>query len=168
MIPIGKIGKIGRTYGKDGELRVYPDDDYIPDLKKAKAIFAFIKGSKVPFVIEKITDKNEDLILKLKGLDSPEEVTILSNQELYLHQDEIFSEPSSNNSQYDGFGVYLNDSDAQIGVLLRIEEHPHQLIAILLSNDKEYMLPFHEDLILSLNTEDKTIKFDYNHSIMEI
>jgi len=168
LIPLGKIGKIGRTYGKDGELRVYPEDNYEPDLKKAKAIFAFIHGSKVPFMIEKITEKNDDLFLKLKDLNSPEKVNILTNQDLYLHQSEIFSESYSHSSQYDGFSVYLNDSIAQIGVLIRIEEHPHQLIAIIQAKEKEYMLPFHNDLILDISHESKFIKFDYNQSILEI
>ncbi len=167
MIELIHIGHSRKARGIEGSFRVYVEDNYIEDLKKARALFISIDGSEVPFIIESVTDQ-KSLLVKLEDIDNPEDVQPLLGNEISLHIDEV-SEKENLESQHPLTGYRVIDQDDQvIGVIEELIEYPDQLLAKLLIEQKEVLLPIHEDLIIDLNEDEQQIQITIAEGLLTL
>lgn len=169
MLELIHIGHSAKSRGINGKFKSRIENKFIPNLLVARALFINIDGSKVPFLIEAAEDQGH-VILKLDEIDTPEEVSHLLSRELYLDSREIAAELLVDEVQQHelvGFIVY-DQSKQEIGSIKEILEYPDQLLAKLDYQDKEVLLPIHEDLILDLDKEKKTIDLEIVEGLLDL
>ena len=156
------IGVIRRSHGYKGHAKVSIDDVYLDDLKRQKFIFLEIDGYKVPFKIEEFKDER-DQILKFKGCSSSEDISKYQLHSLFLLKEDItVDEKTSDYMSSQLVGYELHDINmGNIGRVVRIDEYPQQLMAIVQDSNKvESMIPLHEKLIIETSEELKIITMD--------
>ena len=154
-----EVGIIRRSHGYKGHGKISVDDSYLDDFKKQKFVFIEIDGYKVPFRIEEISE-DRDIIIKLAGCDSSEEMGRYQLSALHLLNEDIEvidSEPLSQPNKLISMAI-IDKSAGAIGSIIRVDDYPQQKMAIILDeNGKEVLIPLHDSLIDSISIEEQTI-----------
>jgi len=169
LITLRAIGHSLKAHGKDGFLKLSVHDQYIEDLLKARALFIDMDGSDVPFLIKEIKESNH-IFVKLDEIEDPQQASQLSSKEIYLHTDEITNlsdEVADQESELLNFKV-LDQNEVYKGLIINVIENPHQILVEVKNDDKSFMMPLHENLIIQLNPDQQTIQVDIPEGLDEI
>ncbi|MBK7474536.1 MAG: hypothetical protein IPN74_19405 [Haliscomenobacter sp.] len=167
-----EIGKTGRTHGTSGALKILINDRYLEDFVQSDLVFLEIKGKKIPFFIEEISEANA-LLVKLEEIDSPEDAHALCGKPAYLRKEDLLPDSvreSPSLQQYERFVGFLI-KDARLGPLGQIEsilELPQQYLAAITFQGKERLIPMHPQLILGVDQDLKEIHMELPEGILEM
>lgn len=150
------IGKIVNTHGLKGEVRILSSFKYKDRIFK-KGMKVYIGKDKRIEVINsyryhKIFDmitmngyNDINQILKYKGeyiFVNKEDIVLLKNE--YLDEDIV------------GLNVYVDDR--LLGRVNRIEKHSVNEILVVKNDEKNYLVPYNFDIILSIDLEKKEMR----------
>ncbi len=155
-----EIGSLGKTYGREGALKLRVEEYYLPYLAKACFVFVYLDGGFVPYLIDYLEFTHPPR-LKLEEFSSPEEALRLTAKPLALLRSDVpLAALPESNLQY----AFLQDYeliDAErgfLGFVAEVRKYPKQEIAVLdLGEQGEALIPLHEQLIVSLDRENKQI-----------
>ncbi|MEM6963740.1 MAG: ribosome maturation factor RimM [Bacteroidota bacterium] len=170
-IPVGFTRK---CHGVKGELKVQVEEEYLEDFLKSSTVFFFTKGKHLPYFVEKVRIGN-DTILKLEEVDSKESAQPLTSKEMYLQPHQILNDDDREIILEDElvFEKFVGHTiiDAALGDIGKIEAiiaYPQQEMAVILRDEKEVLIPLHEDLIQNIDEEKQCIYMDLPEGILEI
>ncbi len=169
MLELIPVGHSTKSRGVHGNFKANISKKFVPDVLKAKAIFIKLKGSKVPFLIESAEDHGH-LLMKLEEVDSPEAVSAYLSKELFLDADEISLENKSEAKETNvlvGYSI-IDQNDNVIGDIIEILEYPEQILAKLFYNNKQVLVPIHEDLVIELAEDSKKLKLEIAEGLLEL
>ncbi|MDX1942637.1 MAG: ribosome maturation factor RimM, partial [Saprospiraceae bacterium] len=142
-----------------GELKIQIEEEYLEDFLQAEVIFLEISGKQVPYFIEKIRSGNE-MLLKLEDINSREAATPLASKEIFLREEDLLpvEEGEVDFDYEDLIGFQIIDTEAgSIGKIEKVIEYPQQMMAVLQYQEREILIPLHENLIHDINIEEQTI-----------
>ena len=159
-----QIGFIRKNHGYKGHLRVALDDGLDRFLDINKYIFLETEGCKIPFLIQELKEE-KGTVLKLKYINSSEELITYQGAPLFLLKTDMIKVDPEFDQQADGHpysGFLLKDQNSNYeGLIERVDEYPQQDMAILTDNaGQEILIPLHEDLIVSIDEDEKIILMD--------
>lgn len=149
-----KIGKIVNTHGIKGELRLlskfpYKDKVFINNMK------IYIDKKDIEIINTYRKHKNFDMIT-LKGYSNINEVLKYKGKYVYVDNNDIVLD---NNKYLDedliGLNVIYEDNDK--GVITDIERYEKTVLFNIKGNDKEYLIPYNDNLIDKIDINDKKI-----------
>ena len=150
------IGKIVNTHGLKGEVRILSEFKYKDRIFK-KGMKVYIGKDKIceeinSYRYHKIFDmitmcgyNDINQILKYKG-----EYIFVSKDDVILEENEYLDEDLI------GMSVYVDDR--LLGKIRRIEKHSVNEILVVKNDDKNYLVPYIFDIILSVDLEKKEMK----------
>lgn len=150
------IGKIVNTHGLKGEVRILSDFKYKDRIFK-KGMKVYIGKDKVceeinSYRYHKIFDmitmcgyNDINQILKYKG-----EYIFVNKEDVKLEENEYLDEDII------GLNVYVDDK--LLGRVKRIEKHSVNGILVIKNEEKNYLVPYNFDIILSIDLEKKEMK----------
>jgi len=170
-----EIGYTKKTHGVQGWLRVQVEPEYLEDLLSTSAIFLSLQGQPVPYFVESFDTRN-DLLLKLEDIDSKEAAAELSGKALSLREQDIIPdeerefELTEEELEYSFLTGYELHTEEQgpIGAILEILEFPQQEMARLEIDQKEVLIPLHEDFIQSINEEHKQVTMSLPEGLLDL
>ncbi len=154
-----EVGIIRRSHGYKGHGKVSIADPYVDDFKKQDFVFIEIDGYKVPFRIEELSE-DQDIIIKLAGCDSSEEMNRYQLHALHLLSKDIEVDDTQPLSQPNKLidMMIIDQSVGAIGNIIRVDDYPQQKMAIIIDeNEKEILIPLHDSLIDRIALEEKAI-----------
>ena len=164
------IGYTKKTKGVKGDLKVEVDDIYINDFLKATVVFLSQQGKEMPFFVEKIKNERE-LLLKLEDIDSKEQAHELMSKEMFLRESDVTVEAVEEVSDLIfGFLVNFEIKDktyGKVGAIFEILDLPQQELAVVIYEEKEILIPLHEELILDIDKESRVVLMDLPDGILE-
>ncbi len=163
MINLVKIAHVGSTQGKLGALKLYPKEKLEEELLQSEFVFFRIGGSKVPFQVKSINSDNEPWLLYLSNIINPESATELSNSDLYIESANVKESLHLDDKGLIGYNI-LSSDNIKFGTIIEVEEHPHQILFLIEHNNSEFRIPFHPDLIITIDSENQNIIFRYTES----
>lgn len=149
-----KIGKIVNTHGIKGELRLlskfpYKDKVFINNMK------IYIDKKDIEVINTYRKHKNFDMIT-LKGYSNINEVLKYKGKYVYVDNNDIILD---NNKYLDedliGLNVIYEDNDK--GIITDIERYDKTVLFNIKGNDKEYLIPYNDNLIDKIDINDKKI-----------
>ena len=149
-----KIGKIVNTHGIKGELRLlskfpYKDKVFINNMK------IYIDKKDIEVINTYRKHKNFDMIT-LKGYSNINEVLKYKGKYVYVDNNDIVLD---NNKYLDedliGLKVIYEDNDK--GIITDIERYDKTVLFNIKGNDKEYLIPYNDNLIDKIDINDKKI-----------
>jgi len=169
--PFTPIGKIKKSHGVKGELRVQIEAHFMPDFSKAKLLFLGNEQSCIPYFLLKFRSE-PNLIIKLEDVDSKEQADALGKQAILLPESEISHieieaavEATGNNFL---IGYELRSEEKPIGPILRIDEYPQQDMIICQYQGREVLIPLHEALIKELDEDHKVLTMLIPEGLLEL
>ena len=166
------IGYTKKPYGSKGQVKVVIENQFLEDFVNSDFVFINLMGKPAPFFTETI-EEGSDLLLKLEGINSPEEAKSIVAKDIYLREKDLSNPPiqipESDLEFADLVGFTLADTDmGDIGPIKEIQEFPQQEMAVIDYQGKEVYIPLHHDLIASFDEKGKKLTLKLPDGILEL
>ncbi len=165
-IDLVKVGFIAKTHGYQGVMKLSVEEAFQEPIQQSQFLFVDIETMKVPFKIDQI-HAGHNFFCKLEDIDSKEAAIKFNSCSIYIERKYI-KNTEAEQSFKSYVGYLVNNKDQQIGVLNDIQEFPQQLMGVILHKDQEIMIPLHEDLILAINHDTKTISLELPDGLLDL
>jgi len=164
-----KIGKLVSTFGLKGELVLKHHLGKKTSLKGLKAIFVEErKESFIPWFIENTKIKSEEEIyLKLEGVNIREQAIKLTQKEVWLPEEE-FKKFSAKSSPINLLGYDIVEGEQVLGKIVEVIEQPHQILCRIELNKKEAYIPLHEETIRKIDKKKQQVIVSLPPGLLEI
>lgn len=154
------VGKIINFHGIKGEVKMGFSAGKEDLIKSLKQVYIFINNEKIPFEIEYVRFHKNFALIKLKGVNSINEVLELKG--LLVH---IFEEDVKENLEEDEYlisdlmGMDVFDTDGnKIGTVDLVGENKaSNLICVKKPDGKTFMVPFVKELVPVVDSENRKI-----------
>lgn len=164
------LGKIVKTHGLSGELSGIIDSDSPLSYTILKAVFFNLKEGIIPLPIEKINiEKNSYCIIKFKNINSIEEARRLVNKPMYLPLS-ILPKLSGKKFYYHEITDFkvVDNIKGEIGKITSVLDNPSQPIFQILFEEKEILVPAHDNIIEKIDRENKTIFLNCPEGLIDL
>lgn len=154
-----EIGQIVNTFGIKGMVKIKPFTDDIRRFDKLEKIYIENKKSRKEYVIEEVKYHKNMVLMKLKGIDTPEDANLLRQSYLLIDRDK--EEPLEEGTYYIvdllGLEVYT-DEDKLLGTVQDIfNTGSNDIYVVKDEQGKQVLLPGISEVIKEINLEDKKI-----------
>ncbi len=150
-----RIGVITRPHGVLGEMKVYPVTDDIKRFKGMKEILMGPpegqKGGFSTVKVEGVRFQKNMVLLKLSGIESPEEARKLSQYQLYVKREDAI--PLSDNEYYvsDLIGLsVLSEKGEKLGILKDVLKTAANDVYVV-KGEREILVPAVKEYVLSID-----------------
>jgi 16S rRNA processing protein RimM len=164
-----KIGKLVSTFGLQGELVLKHNLGKKSSLKGLQAIFTEEKKeSFIPWFVEATRIKNEEEIyLKLEGIDTKEQANKLAQKQVWLPEAD-FKKYSAKSSPINLLGFDIVENEKTLGKIEEVIEQPHQLLCRINLQGKEAYIPLHEETIIKIDKKKAQVSVALPEGLLEI
>jgi 16S rRNA processing protein RimM len=163
------IGKLVATFGLQGELVLKHNLGKKTALKGLETIFIEEKKNEMlPYFIESSKVKSpEEVYLKLEGIASREAAQKLAQREVWLTEAD-FQKFASKSAPISLLGYHMVDQGNDLGEILEVIEHPHQVLCRIDLNGKEALIPVHEETLQKLDKKKKQVHVILPDGLLDI
>lgn len=154
-----EIGQIVNTFGIKGMVKIKPFTDDINKFDKFKKIYIKKENTKKEYQIEEVKYHKQMVLMKLKGINTPEEADLLRGSYLIINRGD--EEPLEEGTYYIvdllGSEVYT-DEDVLLGKLEDIYNTGSNDIYVVKDElGKQVLLPAISDVIKNIDIKNKKI-----------
>lgn len=161
------IGKVGKTHGKAGALKLRVEERYESSVLQASVLFVPVAGRPAPFFVESYLSE-APLIVKLEEVDNKEDAQLLCGQSLMLRQQDVELEEEEEDYA-EMIGYTIHDEEAgEVGVIKDVVELPEQIMAIVDYEDREILIPINEYFLRSFDPDKKLIFMALPDGLLEL
>jgi 16S rRNA processing protein RimM len=163
------IGKIVSVFGLKGELIVQHHLGNKIAVTKIKVIFLEQKKEELlPYFVEAARKKgDDDLYLKLEGIDSKEAATKFIRREIWMKEEEVEKHTRKNNP-IGWVGYRVVDQGKDLGPILEVIEQPHQVLCRLEIDGKEVLIPINEQTLEKIEHKTQTLLLNLPDGLLEV
>jgi 16S rRNA processing protein RimM len=163
------IGKIVSAFGLKGDLIVLHHLGKKIAVSKIKVIFLEQKKDELlPYFVENIRKKAEDeLYLKLEGIDSKEVATKFLRRDVWMKEEEIQTHTQKNNP-IGWVGYHVLDQGRDLGPILEVIEQPHQVLCRIEIDTKEVLIPINEQTLVKVEHKNKSVLLTLPDGLLEV
>lgn len=155
-----EIGQIVNTSGLKGLLKVNPYTDDITKFEYFKKVIVEKNKEQKEYEIEEVRYQKNQVLLKLKGVDSIEEAEKLRNCYLKVHRDDEPDLPEDTYYIVDLLGLeVITDEGNSLGTVKEIFPVPgagHD-VYVVQNGDKEILLPGKKEVIKQIDLKSHKI-----------
>ena len=147
------VGRLVNTHGLKGEVRILSSFKYKDRVFK-KGMNLYIGKDKI---CEKITGYRYHKIfdmITMEGYNDINQVLKYKGDYVFVNKEDIeLNENEYLDEDIVGLSVYVDDR--LIGVVKRIEKHSVNEILVVKNDEKNYLVPYNFDIILSIDLKEK-------------
>ena len=158
MNNLREVGKIASPFGLKGAFKVMPSVDKNEQFFEFTEMFIF--GMSDSFEIEDVWTKKKSLYVKLRGVDSIDEIEKRIGYSIYVSEDEY------ENSLQDGrffvndlIGIKVFVGEKEIGEVRDVINGPVQDIFVITNGEDEAMVPFVKAFFEDVDTKSMRVNF---------
>ncbi len=164
-----KIGKLVAAFGVGGQLILQHELGKKTSLKDLQAIFIEGgKGSFLPWFIKSTKIKSEkEIYLSLEGVDSREAAIKLTQNAVWLPEAD-FKRYAAKTAPASLLGYSIFNENDLLGQILEVIEQPHQLLCRLEIQNKEVLIPLHENFVQKINHRKKEVRVILPDGLLDI
>jgi 16S rRNA processing protein RimM len=169
MVEYFKTGKFVATFGLKGELVMQHNLGKKTSLKGLKAVFIEERKERfIPWFVEAVRIKSDnEVFIKIEGLDSKEQATLLTQKEVWLPEED-FKKYSAKSSPVNLLGYDIVEDDTVIGKIEEVIEQPHQILCRIQYKGKEAYIPLHEETIRKIDKKKQLVIVELPPGLLEI
>ncbi len=163
------IGKIVSAFGLKGDLIVLHHLGKKITVTKIKVIFLEQKKDELlPYFVENIRKKGDnELYLKLEGIDTKESATKFLRREVWLNEEEIQTHTQKSNP-IGWVGYRILDQGKDLGPILEVIEQPHQVLCRIEMDTKEVLIPINEQTLDKVDHKNKTVLLSLPDGLLDV
>ena len=169
MTNYNSIGRLVATFGFNGELVLRHHLGKKTSLKGLETLFIEKqKDELLPYFIEAVKIKNnEELYIKLEGVNSKEAARILVQKQVWL-PDEDFQKYAGKSSPISLLGYHIINDDTDLGEILEVIEQPHQVLCRISLEGKEALIPVHQETLQKIDKKAKKVMVNLPDGLLDI
>ncbi len=163
------IGKIVSVFGLKGEMIVQHHLGNKIAIAKIKVIFLEEKKDELlPYFVEAARKKGEDdLYMKLEGIDNKEAASKFIRREVWMKEEEVQIHTRKNNP-IGWVGYCVVDKGTDLGNILEIIEQPHQVLGRLEIDSKEVLIPINEQTLEKIDHKTRRLLLNLPDGLLEV
>ncbi len=163
------IGKIVSSFGVKGEMVLQHHLGKRTSLKGLEVIFIEkLKDELLPYFITSARMKSDtEVFIQLEGIDAKESSKPFLQKQVWLSQED-FEKYVAKSSSISLLGFHVINEEKDLGEILEVIEQPHQLICKILLNEKEALIPLHDETILKIDKKKKQVIVELPDGLLEI
>ena len=164
-----KIGRLAGTFGTNGQLVLEHSLGKKTSLKGLENIFIEqIENSFLPYYIESAKIKNDrEVYLKLEGVSSKEAARHLIKNEVWLAEND-FKKLAAIAAPISLLGFMIINEKKEIGEVIEVIEQPHQVLCKILIDNKEALLPLHEQTLEKIDKKNRRLFLNLPQGLLDI
>lgn len=164
-----KIGKLVAVFGLKGELILKHALGKKTSLKGLQVVFIEEKkNSFLPWFIQATRIKNdEEIYLKLEGVDVREAAAKLSQKDVWLPEND-FKKFVARSAPVSFLGYFVINEKKDLGEILEVIEQPHQVLCRLEIKGKEVLIPLNEGTLLKIDHKKKQVMVELPDGLLEV
>jgi len=150
-----QVGVITSSHGVRGEVKVFPTTDDPRRFKRLKEIILDTGKEEKTLEIESVKFFKQFVILKFKGIETPEEIGKYRQKSLYVTRENAVRLGKDEYFIADLMGLKVFDEeDTEIGVLREVlETGANDVYIIDLNDGRELLLPAIKECVLNVDVE---------------
>ncbi len=163
------VGKILRSQGKEGELRVKIYDPKLVRLPAVKKIYIKREGGMKEYRVESLSPRAQAYHLRLEGVRTLAEADSLAGAEVFLLEEDLagLAKDEFYVHQLQGCSVFSLEG-AKIGVVVDVIAEPENSLLVIEMKGKEVLVPFHASICREVNVAEKRIRIDPPEGLLEL
>jgi 16S rRNA processing protein RimM len=163
------LGRITKVSGYEGAVTIKLEKIFFENIPQMESVFFEIEGRSVPFFISDQEYSGADILKVIfDGYGSVEKINEFVGCRVFLTTGLAESDKTNDIHNLDGYQVFTSDNEI-LGIIREIISNPGQLLlSVITSGKKEILIPLHEDFIVSIDKEKKTILMDIPEGLTEI
>jgi 16S rRNA processing protein RimM len=152
------VGFLRRPHGLDGSMLMDLHTDFPERLRAGRRLF--LGDEHKPVTLSSVRQHSESVIVKLKGIDTPEAAGRYRNTWLFVKTKDMPALPEGQHYQYQLLGLKVVDEEGQVlGILTEIlETGANDVYVVTNEGGQELLLPAIPSVILELRPEDGLIR----------
>ena len=164
-----KIGKLAATFGVEGQLVLEHNLGKKTSLKGLETIFVEEKkDSFLPYFITSTKIKNEkEIYISFEGIQSKEAAHILIKKEVWMSEDD-FKKFAANAAPISFLGFMIINDKKELGEVIEVIEQPHQVLCAIIIDDKEVLIPIHENSLEKIDKKNRKIYVNLPDGLLDI
>lgn len=159
-----RVARVLKSNGTEGEVLIGFREIGPEDLNQKEPVFITFDGLPVPFFIESFSRKGTNRALThLTGVKNLEDAEELTGKDIFVKPDGLneYENPEEGLTVDDLIGWTLRDGcGVTVGEITDYEDIPGNTCLYVERKDGQVIIPLHEDLILSVDEDSKTISVD--------
>lgn len=156
IIKFIECGKIVNTHGIKGEVKINPWCDSPEFLAKFKILYLDKNGSSY-LNVEKSRAANNVVITKFENINSVEDAEKIRDTIVYIKRDDAGLNGRHFVQELKGCNVYHADNNELLGIVTDIIQLPANDVWQITKDDKDYLLPAIDDVIISVDVENEKV-----------
>jgi 16S rRNA processing protein RimM len=163
------VGRILRSQGKTGEVKLRLYDESQIDLSSVVSVFLGKEGELKEYRIQSLVPLKRDYDLKLAGVDSLSEADGLAGLDVWLPEAAL--KPLGEGQYY----LYelkdctvVGPNGEEIGVVVDILSPESNPVLVLDRRGKEVLVPFHESICKEVNLVRREIRIDPPAGLLDL
>jgi 16S rRNA processing protein RimM len=163
------LGRIIKIHPYKGTVTVELSKGILSDISVLESVFLEIEGKQVPFFINQFEDNGSGFLkLNFEGYESSGKMEGFNGCRIFIDSEALNVTDYPGLADLSGFSVYSQD-DEFIGKATRIINSPGQLLLqIYADQDREILIPLHEDLIVKIDEKHKTLKLVIADGLVDV
>jgi len=164
------IGRLVAVFGLQGELVLQHRLGKKTTLKGLRAIFIEEKKDEMlPWFVQNTRAKSdEELYIKLEGLDTKETARRVVQKEVWLTEAD-FAQYAGASAPISLVGFRMLDGKTDLGEILEVIEQPHQVLCkIALEGGKEALIPVHEETLRKVDKKKKEVYVELPDGLLDV
>jgi 16S rRNA processing protein RimM len=163
------LGRITKVSGYEGAVTVKLEKEFFKNIPQMESVFLEIEGRPVPFFISDSEYSGADILkLEFERYSSIEKVSEFIGSRVFLTGQVELDDQNETSWSLAGYMVYIKE-DILLGAVVEVIQNPGQwLLSIVSAENKEYLIPLHEDFIVRIDNDLKVLVMDIPEGLTEI
>jgi len=163
------LGKIVKLSGYEGAVTVKLERIFSENIPEMESVFVEIDGRPVPFFIQYTEYSGADIIkFKFTGYNSSEKMSDFIGCKVFMTSVLSMESHGEDFQEIIGFDLF-DQTRSLLGKVTEVLSNPGQILLKITSKDKrEFLIPLHEDLIISFDRKKKTLVMNIPEGLTEI
>lgn len=159
------IGKIVNTHGIKGEIRLLSNFKYKEKVFK-KEMTIYIGKDKIKETINSYRHHKQFEMITLNGYTNINEVLKYMKEKVYINEEDLILEKDEYlDSDLLNLEVYTNNK--YVGKIERIEDYKTYKLIIVKNEEKNFIIPYVNDIIEQIDFKEKKIVIKYIKGLLD-
>lgn len=169
MVNYCSIGKLVATFGVQGDIILKHHLGKKTSLKGLETLFIEDKKDELlPYFIESVKVKsNDELYLKIEGINSKESAQKLIQKQVWLVEEE-FHKYAGKSAAISLLGFHMVQDEDDLGEIVEVIEQPHQLLCRIDWKGKEALIPLHSETLIKIDKKKKLVLVNLPEGLLDV
>ncbi|MEN8117067.1 MAG: 16S rRNA processing protein RimM [Bacteroidota bacterium] len=164
-----KIGFFRKTHGVHGEVILEFESHFEFSVEEADRFFVELEGLLVPFFVSEDGFRfksSKTAIIKLDDVNTENYARRLVRNSAWLFKEEIIDTPEESELLLEGF-MLIDEKSGEIGLINQVDDFSGNIVLTVQYRGEEIMVPYNDEMLVSLDEKQKTIKLRLPEGLLE-